>query len=93
MEGTAVIGRLLTAREVAELLGVSAETVLRWHRAGKLPAIPLPSGAIRFREDALEAWLEQRAATVRGVVEHPAGHRPRSSVHSISSSTPTNEED
>ena len=37
--------RLLTAREVAEQLGVSAETVLRWTRAGKLPAIELPSPA------------------------------------------------
>ena len=31
-------GRLLTAREVAELLGVSPETVLRWTRRGDLPA-------------------------------------------------------
>ena len=42
---------LLTARQVAELLGVSAETVLRWTRRGELPAIRLPSGAIRYRPD------------------------------------------
>ncbi|MBA2637970.1 MAG: helix-turn-helix domain-containing protein [Solirubrobacterales bacterium] len=30
---------LLTAREVADLLGVSSETVLRWTRRGDLPAI------------------------------------------------------
>jgi excisionase family DNA binding protein len=54
----AVSGPLLTAREVAELLRVSAETVLRWTRRGELPAIRLPSGALRFREADLEACLE-----------------------------------
>lgn len=43
-------GPLLTARQVAELLGVSAETVLRWTRRGDLPALRLPGGAIRYRE-------------------------------------------
>lgn len=54
-------GRLLTAREVAERLGVSSETVLRYVRKGILPAIRLPGGAIRFREDWLEDWLAARA--------------------------------
>jgi excisionase family DNA binding protein len=52
---------LLTARAVAEVLGVSSETVLRWTRRGDLPAIRLPGGAIRFDRDALDRWLEQRA--------------------------------
>jgi excisionase family DNA binding protein len=56
---------LLTAREVAELLGVSTETVLRWTRRGDLPAIRLPGGAIRFREDNLDAWLMARATPGR----------------------------
>jgi excisionase family DNA binding protein len=58
-----VTGRLLTARAVAELLGVSSETMLRWVRRGELPAIRLPGGAIRFREDELEAWLAERATS------------------------------
>jgi excisionase family DNA binding protein len=53
--------RLLTAREVADMLGVSTETVLRWTRAGDLPAIRLPGGAIRYRPAELEAWLAARA--------------------------------
>jgi excisionase family DNA binding protein len=48
---------LLTARQVGDLLGVSAETVLRWTRKGELPATRLPGGAIRYREDKLEEWL------------------------------------
>ena len=84
---------LLTARQVADVLGVSAETVLRWTRRGDLPAIRLPGGAIRFRETDIEARLEERATPVRGVVEHPAGRRPRPSVQSVVSSAPTSEED
>jgi excisionase family DNA binding protein len=57
--------RLLTAREVANALSVSPETVLRWARRGELPAIRLPGGAIRFREDEFERWLEQRATSAR----------------------------
>jgi excisionase family DNA binding protein len=56
--------RLLTARQVADLLGVSAETVLRWTRRGELPGFRLPGRALRFREDEVEAWLQERATTV-----------------------------
>ncbi len=55
--------RLLTAREVAELLGVCAETVLRWVRRSELPVIRLPGGAIRFRWSEIEAWLQERETT------------------------------
>ena len=57
-------GRLLTAREVGELLGVSTETALRWTRRD-LPAIRLPGGAIRYHEDDLEAWLVARVTASR----------------------------
>ena len=66
-----MIGRLLTVREVADLVGVSSETVLRWIRRGELPAIRLPGGAIRIREDELERWLEERATPRRGSANHP----------------------
>jgi excisionase family DNA binding protein len=56
-----VTGPLLTAREVADLLGVSSETVLRWTRRGDLPAIKLPGGAIRYREPDIEQWLAARS--------------------------------
>lgn len=53
-------GRLLTAREVAEDLALAPETVLNWVRLGKLPAFRLPSGQIRFSQDALDQWLRER---------------------------------
>jgi excisionase family DNA binding protein len=58
--------RLLTAREVAEMLDVSPETVLRWTRAGELCGYRLPGtarGRLRYRLDEVEAWLERRATT------------------------------
>ena len=63
---------LLTAREVAELLDVSTETVLRWTRAGKLPAIRLPGGAIRFREDEILGAVGDGGPGVRGSWHAPS---------------------
>jgi excisionase family DNA binding protein len=54
--------RLLTAREVADLLGVTSETVLRYTRQGLLRGIRLPGtvrGRLRYRSDDIDAWLEQ----------------------------------
>lgn len=62
-----MIGRLMTAREVAEIVGVHAETVLRWYRQGDIPAVLMPGGAIRFREDEFEAWLAARSTWVQAV--------------------------
>jgi excisionase family DNA binding protein len=62
--------RLLTAREVAERLSVSTGALLRWTRAGRVPAVKLPSGAIRYLPDEVEAWLADRhmGAAERGVL-------------------------
>jgi excisionase family DNA binding protein len=58
--------RLLTAREVAENLALTPGTVLAWQRDGKLPAIKLPSGQIRFRPEEIEAWLSDHHVYSRG---------------------------
>jgi excisionase family DNA binding protein len=51
--------RLLTTREVAERLAVSPDTVLRWHRSGKLPGgRRLGCNVLRFDAAEVEAWLE-----------------------------------
>lgn len=52
--------RLLTAREVAELLGLSPASVLRRWRAGELPGYRLASNVLRFSEGDIAAWLEER---------------------------------
>lgn len=52
---------LLTARQVADMLGFSTETVLRWTRAGQLPGFRLPGGQLRYRLSEIEAWLNGHA--------------------------------
>ena len=83
--------RLLTARQVAERFVVSTETILRWTRRGKLSAIRLPGGQLRFRETDLDAAEQEWATTSRGVVTHPAGRRPAGTLTSVTH--PNHEED
>jgi excisionase family DNA binding protein len=68
---------LLTARAVAEVLGVSTETVLRWVRRGELPAIRLPSGALRFPLATLDEWLAAPATPRQGVLTTTTGAATR----------------
>ncbi len=51
--------RLLTARELGELLGFAAGTIVDWAEAGEVPAFKL-GGRLRFRESEVLAWLEER---------------------------------
>ncbi len=68
MSAPATTGRLLTAVEVAELLGFSPDTILDWFEAGKLPGFKLNArldklgrrrGSVRFRESEIVEWLER----------------------------------
>jgi excisionase family DNA binding protein len=91
-----VTDRLLTARELGEQLGVSTETVLRWTRRGELPAIKLPGGAIRYRPDILERWLDEHetAGDVDRGVSPPRSATHQSVVSSIvTARDSSNEED
>jgi excisionase family DNA binding protein len=64
--------RLLTTRQVAERFGVVSETILRWVRCGRLPAIRISAGAIRFRESEIEAWLDEHTTADGADREAPA---------------------
>ena len=80
MEGTArrgsrVIEPLLTAREVAGLLGLSPHTVLDWFEAGRLPGFRLggrTGGPVRFRESEVVARLEEWRGPTGGSLGSPA---------------------
>jgi excisionase family DNA binding protein len=61
-----VSGRLLRTREVAERYQVAPETVLRWIETRGLPAIRLTSRALRYDEEALDAWELEHATTAPG---------------------------
>lgn len=51
---------LLTATEVAELLGVTLPTLRKWQKTGRFLA-PLPfGGAPRWERESLLAWLRHQ---------------------------------
>jgi excisionase family DNA binding protein len=50
--------RLLTAAEVASMLGVPRTWVYDHARAGRIPTVPLGRYR-RFRVEAIEAWVEE----------------------------------
>lgn len=81
--------RLLTAREVADRLGVSTGALLRWTRAGLVPAVKLPSGAVRYERAQIDAWLLERTTgdATGGVSPTPNAARPVE-VSSPASPTP-----
>jgi excisionase family DNA binding protein len=53
--------RLLTARELAQILAVPVATVWKWGRAGQVPCIRLPGGrhGVRFDLADVERVLHQ----------------------------------
>jgi excisionase family DNA binding protein len=70
-----VSGSLLTARQVADRLGFSVDTVLRWTREGKLRGYRISGtahGRLRYLEDDLEALLLERATMATPGREAPA---------------------
>lgn len=50
----------LTAREVADRLGLHVKTVLRYVRVAGLPACRLPGGDLRFAWPEVSGWLGAR---------------------------------
>jgi excisionase family DNA binding protein len=50
-------GRLLTAEEVADLLGVPRSWVYAETRAGRLPHVPLGSRYVRYAEPSIRAFI------------------------------------
>lgn len=60
------MNHLLSKRQVAEVLGIHPESVMRLAREGRFPApIKLGTGiqaAVRFDEEDVQAWLAERKA-------------------------------
>jgi excisionase family DNA binding protein len=64
--------RLLTAREVAELLAVPESWVREHTRSGALPRVQL-GRYVRYRRQAVLAWVGNQEAHRLGS-RHPGGH-------------------
>ena len=52
--------KLLTRDKIADLLGVSKETIRQYEKRGLLPVIPVTSRTLRYRQSDLEALLQRR---------------------------------
>jgi prophage regulatory protein len=57
------VDRLIDAREVRRIIGVSSTTLWRWTRAGRFPG-PLKIGVRKtaWRLSAVRAWIEAQTA-------------------------------
>ena len=55
-----VLGRVHSANSVAQMIGVSVQTVYKWAREGKLRASHV-GGRVLFSDRALEEFMERRA--------------------------------
>lgn len=81
-----VIERLLTARQVGDLLGFAPATIVDWAEAKTIPALKV-GGRLRFRESEVGAWLEaKRAGKEEKLSTTP--RRPARVVVSQASTTP-----
>jgi predicted DNA-binding transcriptional regulator AlpA len=69
---------LLSQRQVASRLGVSARTIEGWRARGVGPPfLRLSARAVRYRSSDLEQWLDQRRVADEGRLEHRGGYDSR----------------
>jgi excisionase family DNA binding protein len=57
------VSSYLRVSDVAEDVGVSPRTVLRWVARGELPALRLPGGRLRISQTAYSAWVDANTTT------------------------------
>jgi predicted DNA-binding transcriptional regulator AlpA len=63
--------RLLTALAVAEITGLSTETLAQWRSQRRgIPFLKLSRNVVRYRESDVQQWLDERAVPVEA--EFPA---------------------
>jgi excisionase family DNA binding protein len=85
-----VIEPLLTAAQLADLLGFSAGTIVDWSERGEMPGFKI-GGRLRFRESEVVEWLEQRRTQgpdAGGEVRATPSPRPTEGVVSHLRATP-----
>jgi len=61
IQGESQIRKLMTAKDVAEILGIAAKTVNKLVREGKLGCVQVTAKERRFTEQQLERFVESRS--------------------------------
>jgi excisionase family DNA binding protein len=59
---SAVVPTVLTPDEVADLLSIRRDLVIKHAREGKIPSFKIGK-AVRFRLPAIEQWLQEQERT------------------------------
>ena len=59
--------RLLEAEEVGRLLGVPTPYIYTLARRGAIPVVRVGERYVRFRSEAIAAWIEQQECPARRV--------------------------
>ena len=55
------VSRLLTAEDVAELTGLSVETLAQWRSQKRgMPYVKISRNCVRYRQTDLDVWLSER---------------------------------
>jgi len=63
--GSVVSPRLLTAEDVAQITGLSTETLAQWRSQRRgIPFIKISRNCVRYRQCDLDAWLTERIVRV-----------------------------
>jgi predicted DNA-binding transcriptional regulator AlpA len=58
-------GRLLTAENLAEITGLSTETLAQWRSQKRgIPYVKISRNCVRYRQADLDRWLEERIVRV-----------------------------
>jgi len=58
--------KLMDLAEVAEILNISVQTLRRWIRRGKLPAVKLAYNVFRIEAEEVDKFIERsRVAPIR----------------------------
>ena len=61
----APLARLLTTEDVAEITGLSPETLAQWRWLKKeIPFVRLGTKCVRYRQSDIDAWLAKRLVSV-----------------------------
>ena len=62
--------KLLTAKQLAEVLQIKPSTIYKWVHYGYVPHIKLGT-SIRFKEKKVEEWLKKRERKGRSAYKLP----------------------
>jgi predicted DNA-binding transcriptional regulator AlpA len=68
---TQTTSRLLTAADIAQITGLSTETLAQWRSQRRgIPFVKLSRNVVRYRQVDLDRWLQERIVRVEQDLSH-----------------------